>query len=158
MHANERDAPFHMGKTAASNYGFSVGKCCIFKWQADSYSHMTRRLCEFMCKKSNLAVWRRQEEWSCTHVQKWRDSVYRRWGSDCQQLEKDDDRLSDYREFGLFLLPGSDIVPHVYSSPPHSQSRGHCTADIPGPHPQASSSSSFLYGLKMRRKTGGGES
>lgn len=59
MHANERDAPFHMGKTAGSDYGFSVCKCFIFKCQAGSYSHMMWRLCEFMCKKSNLAVWRR---------------------------------------------------------------------------------------------------
>ena len=50
------------------------------------------------------------------------------------------------------VLPGSGIVPHVYSSPPRSQPRGHCTADIPGPPPQASSSSSSLYGLGSQKK------
>lgn len=49
------------------------------------------------------------------------------------------------------VLPGSGIVPHVYSSPPRSQPMGRCTADIPGPPPQASSSSSSLYGLETDR-------
>lgn len=50
-------------------------------------------------------------------------------------------------EGALIVLPGSGIVPHVYSSPLRSQPMGHCTADIPAPPPQASSSSSSLYGL-----------
>lgn len=49
-------------------------------------------------------------------------------------------------------LPGSGIVPHVYSYLPRSQPRGRCTADIPGRPPQASSSSSFLYVLEMDRQ------
>lgn len=67
------------------------------------------------------------------------------------------DRLSDWRQAGFrarILLPGSGIVPHVYSSPPRSQPRGHCTADIPGPPPQASSSSFFLYGLEINKRGG----
>lgn len=57
------------------------------------------------------------------------------------------------RGFGAWIvLPGSGIVPHVYSSPPRSQPMGRCTADIPGPPPQASSSSSSLYGLDEQSK------
>lgn len=50
------------------------------------------------------------------------------------------------------VLPGSGTVPHVYSSPPHSQPMGRCIVDIPAPPPQASSSSFSLCVLEKHRK------
>lgn len=74
--------------------------------------------------------------------------MYRRdWTASTGREEVD--RLSDWRFGARIVLPGSGIVPHVYSSPPRSQPMGRCTADIPGPPPQASSSSSSLYGLEI---------
>lgn len=146
MHANEQDAPFHMGKTQLA---FQIWHCDESGQQLFPYDVTAVWINVQEIQSGSMRATRRVALHPCTEVtaqhlqevKKWLVSSYRKMTTGCPTRGS----------LGC-LLPGSGIVPHVYSSPPHSQSRGHCTADIPGPHPQASSSSSSLYGLKTRSK------